>query len=212
MTSTLPVGFYLRELSGEPARRGGRGLSALGEGGASEIEARVSEAHAHGVLEGRAAAQAANDAALASQTAALEQRLATEREMWAGEQGSLLGELIAASFADIEQRVSQKIGQILRPLLEEKLRAKAVMDLAQSLDSLLAKGDYAKVAISGPKDLLAALEARLGGAHAGLSFIETDRVDVTVEADETVLETRIKAWMEVIGGSGGDGAAEGDGS
>ena len=50
MTGAHPVAFYLKELSGEPARRGGRAL-ALGPEGTSDLETQLSEAHTRGVLE-----------------------------------------------------------------------------------------------------------------------------------------------------------------
>ncbi len=195
MTNALPVAFYLRELSGEPERRGGRGLPA---GGASESEALIADAHARGVLEGRAAGQVDQDQALAKQAAVFEQKLVAERQRWTVEQADRVCEMLRATFEDIEQRVALHVSDILKPFLLEQVRLKAVEELSASLHSMLSKGDYAKVNISGPRDLLSEIESRVGIAHPGVSFNEGADVDVTVHADDTIIETRIGAWTDSI--------------
>ena len=194
--TALPVAFYLKELSGEPSRR--RGVPQ-GET-ASDIELQVSEAHARGILEARAEAQVELDVALAKQAAEFESRLAAEREAWVAEQGSRLAQLVAAQLEDIEQRISQRVSLVLQPFIGEEIRDKAVRELSEVLDGMLAKGDYAKISVSGPQDLVAAMETRLGGSHPGISFLPGEAVDVVVVADETILETRIGAWVAAIEG------------
>ncbi|HEX2841788.1 hypothetical protein [Hyphomicrobium sp.] len=195
MTTALPVAYYLRDLSGDAERRGGR---ALAQGGVSESEALISDAHVRGVLEGRAAAQVEQDAVLGQLQASFDQKLATERQRWAAEQGAHLSALIATAFEDLEQRVAERVGSILKPFLSDSIRAKALEELSASLNLMLAKGEYAKIAISGPKDLLSEIEARLSQRHAGVTFVESDGADVVVYADGTIIETQIGAWTEAI--------------
>lgn len=199
--TALPVAYYLKDLSGEAQRRGVHGFAALrGGGDASELEHQIAEAHARGVAEGRAAAQAEHEAAAAAQTLACEQRLASERAQWAAEQGANLGGLIAAAFEDLERRIGDLVSETLKPVLEERIRMRAIEELARVLNGMLSKGGYARVTVSGPADLLAAMEARLAGGHSGVSFVATGAVDVTVNADETVLATQIGAWASAIAG------------
>ncbi len=200
MTTALPVAYYLSELSGEPPRRGAKELYARDAEASSNIEMQIAEAHARGILEARAAAQVENDAALAKQAAAFDRKLAAERERWSAEQGAALGQMITTALADIEQGISEQVGRILMPLLGEEARKRAVMLLAQSLGGMLGKGDYAKVTISGPQDLLSAVEDRLGTAHAGVTFVAAEGCDLSVVADTTILETRIRAWADAIEG------------
>jgi hypothetical protein len=200
MTSSLPVAFYLKELSGEPARRGGRQM-ALGGESASDVEMQIGEAHARGILEARAEAQVELDVAITKQAAEFDKKLATERQRWAAEQGERLAELIASELEQIEQRVSDCVSRILQPLLAEQIRGRAVDELARSLGAMLSKGEFAKITISGPQDLLSAMEARLDGSQAGLSFEVADGVELSVSADDTILETRIGSWGETIKGN-----------
>lgn len=196
MTNALPVAYYLKDLSGDPVGRGGRGMAGGPDGG-SEVEKRISDAHALGILEGRAAAQVETDKALANQAAQFERKLAAERQKWSTEQGARLGDLVAKAMEDVEQRIADQVGRVLKPVLGERVRGKAVEELSLSLNSMLAKGDYAKITITGPGDLLSMLEARLND-HAGVSFVIADGIDVTVSADETIVETQIGAWAEAI--------------
>lgn len=195
MTTALPVAYYLTEMSGEPSRRGGR--APIGGEGSSDIAAQISDAHARGILEARAAAQVETDAALAAQAAAFEKKLAAERQKWAAEQGALLGQLLSSSMDDLERRIADQASRILVPIISEQSRVKAIEELSALLNSLLAKGEYAKVSVSGPNDLISAMEGRLG-AYEGVSFSVTESVDVTVRADETIIETQLGAWANAI--------------
>lgn len=196
MTHALPVAYYLKDLSGDGTGRMGRGLPG-GPDGASEVEKRITDAHALGVLEGRAAAQVENDKALAAQAAQFERKLAAERQKWSADQGARLGEAVARTMQDLEQRLADQVARVLKPFLAERIQKKAAENLALCLNGMLSKGEYAKVTISGPGDLLSAVEAKLG-TFDGISFVTTEGADVIVSADETILETRIGAWAEAI--------------
>lgn len=200
--TALPVAYYLKELSGEVSRRGGRALGAFGHDGASDIEAQLEEAHARGVLEGRAAAQAEFSAAAEAQAAASEQKLASERQTWASDEGQRLGGLISAGLDDLEQRISNVVGEVLKSFLSEQAKDKAVTELAQSLREMVSKGDYAKIVVSGPADLIEAMEKQIDTGRGGVSFVASSGSDLTVSADETILATRIGAWIDVIKGAG----------
>lgn len=198
--TALPVAFYLKDLSGETSRRRGAGLPGAEE--ASDLDFQLKEAYARGLSEGRAAARAEQEAAAAAQASTFDQRLAAERQTWAQEQGERLGTLVGAAFEDLERRVSDQVSDTLKPILREQIRVKAVEELAHLLNGMLSRGGYAKISIAGPADLVERLRVRVAAEHAGLSFVETAEVDVTVRADETILATQIGAWADTLSGSG----------
>lgn len=199
MTHALPVAFYLNDVDGDVARRGPAGLSFAS---ASDIEARIADAHARGVLEGRAAAQVDTDAALARQTAQAEQKLKAERQKWCDEEGQRLGGQLTRSLEDLEQRMAAQIAQILRPFLAEEVRTRAMVQLSATLNDMLSKGDYAAISVSGPYDLIEAIKSRLKGDGEAIAFTEGEGPNVTITADETILEARIGAWTGAIQGDG----------
>jgi hypothetical protein len=199
MTGAHPVAFYLKELSGEPARRGGRSL-ALGPDGASELEVQIADAHARGVLEERAAARVEMETALARQQAAFDQKLASERQKWAREEGARIGMMLTEALGGIEQRLAETVSHILKPILLERVRARAVSELGEALAGLLTQGDFAKFTISGPKDLLEVIESQLGGRHDVVTLVASEAADVTIRADDAIMQTRIQAWADAIEG------------
>lgn len=205
--TALPVSYYLTDLSGEVQRRG-RGFAPFSDSDEGDAETRASEAHARGVAEGRALADAEHQARAEAQAAAFEQRLAAERARWAEEQGAQLGGLLASALEDIERRIADAVSEVLRPILIEQARARAMGELSRLLNDLLAKGEYAKIGVSGPADLIAVLEARLAGLHECVSFSVSSAQDVTVSLDETVLATQIGAWANAIAGDSASGDLE----
>jgi hypothetical protein len=66
----------------------------------------------------------------------------------------------------------------------------------------LAKGEFAKLVVSGPEDLLAGLRQNFDGKVANVSFVPAAGCELRIAADETILETRIEAWAEAIQGAG----------
>jgi hypothetical protein len=196
--TALPVAFYLKDLSADASRR--RGPGAIDAEGASDLDFRIREAHARGVLEGRAAVQAEQEAAAAAEAQAFAEKLAAERQAWAASEGERLGGLLAGAIADFERRISDLVSDALKPVLHAEVRARAIDALSRVLSDMLSKGTYARVVVTGPADLLARIEARLAAGYAGVSFVAGAGVDVTVNADETVLATEIGAWADAISG------------
>ena len=56
------------------------------------------------------------------------------------------------------------------------------------------------ITVTGPEDMIGVLKARLEGRADGVAFLVSERAtDISVEADDTILETRIGSWLEAIG-------------
>lgn len=196
--TALPVAYYLKELSGEQPRHVWRGLVASADA-KSDLDIELSDAHTRGVLEGRAAAQVEFDSVTATRAVAFEQKLAAERQKWAAEEGERLSQMISSGIEDLESRISSLVSEVLRSFVGERVRGKAIDELSQTLNTMLTKGEYSKVIVSGPADLTTEVERRLSTHVAGVTFVEAEGVDLVVNADDTILATRIGAWLKAIG-------------
>ncbi len=200
----LPVARYLNELdAGSERARGTRALAghASGSGKAgAEVEARINEAYARGLSEGQAAARSELDAKLKEQAAAVETRLAADRRAWVAGEGERIAAALAAGLSGIEVRIANQVARVLKPVLAGHVQRRAVEELAHALEALLTKGDIGRIIVSGPPDLLEALRGPLEGKASNVTFAPAATADLRIEADETVLETRIAAWAEAIGG------------
>ena len=69
-----------------------------------------------------------------------------------------------------------------------------------TFDALLVKGEYSKITVTGPEDMIGVLKARLEGRADAVAFLVSEHAtDISVSADDTILETRIGSWLEAIG-------------
>lgn len=168
----------------------------VGSTGAAE------DALARGREEGLAAGRAEYAAKLDEERAAAGARLAEERAAWASEEGARLGDAIGAAFQVLEETVGDAVAAILSPVLQDALRARAVDELASTLRRLMAS-DQRILRISGPEDLLEALRGRLCGDISAIAFEAAEEIDVHVVAEQTIIETQLRAWMTRIDGRSG---------
>ncbi len=146
---TFPVAHYLKDLNGDTPR----GALAFGKTTPEQdIEQRIEEAHIRGVLEGRAEVQGEFNAQSQRQAEAAEQRLKLERARWVADEEPGLGELIVSSLQGIETQLADQVGRIPKPFLLERVRQRAMAEFVSALDALLLKGEYSKIAVSGPEE------------------------------------------------------------
>lgn len=195
--STLPVAHYLRELAPDAGRRR---IGADLVSGKEEVERRVEEARMLGVLEGRAAVQAEFDARLKAQAASFEQKFAEARQAWVQAEGERLAGLLASAAEDLKHQIAEQVARVLRPFVADTARLRATDELKASLDRLLTNGEYGRVSISGPQDLIAAFKEHADGKGWNVVFQASQGVDLRVSLDETILETRIGEWTAAIKG------------
>ena len=108
----------------------------------------------------------------------------------------------------LDADLTRRIGRLLVPVLTDALRRRAVDDLAQALGRLTADPNHAAIRVSGPEDLLAALGQRLGAQADGIAFAPGAAPEVSVVADQTVIETQLAAWTRLLAAAAADPAAD----
>ncbi|AWN37616.1 hypothetical protein [Methylobacterium radiodurans] len=171
-----------------------------------EAEARGrAEGHAQGLAEARAEAEAA----MAAERESFAAQLAAERARWSESEAEQLAAGFAAALRALDADLTRRIGRLLVPVLTDALRRRAVDDLAQALAKLTADPNHAAIRVSGPEDLLAALSHRLGPQAAGIAFAPGAAPEVSVVADQTVIETQLAAWTRLLAAAAADPAADG---
>jgi hypothetical protein len=192
--SAIPIAAYLADFGG---RRG----SAKGDRkGADGPPSPAEEAYARGLAAGRDAATAEWGERLEQERRAHEEKRAEERSAWLEEQASALASSLTTGLQDLERRIADSTGRILAPFIASELRVKAVANLCTELDILLRKDGGIALSISGPDDLLERLREKIGDRAESVAFEAGAGPDVRVEAGETLLETRLGAWLERLRG------------
>lgn len=200
--SVAPIARYLVELSKDavtPNRS--RTPSPLGGSESSQNHnpfidpaARVKDAYARGLADGKAEAEAELQARLEEQQRQFEDRLAAERQFWAADQVDRL----AAALAEMQAGIADAAARVLKPFVTTQLRQVAAAELLECLDVLISKDHQIRLHISGPEDLLELIRQRLATKAIVADFVPSPDYEIRIEAGQTILETRLQAWMAKI--------------
>jgi hypothetical protein len=94
--------------------------------------------------------------------------------------------------------LAETTARILKPFLATEMHRRAIADLAESLTALRTQENTSHISVSGAADLLEALRVRLEGKLENITYRQSDACDVRVTVGQTVLETRVGAWMARI--------------
>ncbi len=163
-----------------------------------DIEAERREAFA----EGRAQAQAEQQALHAADTAALNERHATELEALRRRYEDEAAAAIYGRFSEIGSylatMVSNHTARMLAPVMDEMLREKAVADLAVLITQSIGAGEGCKITVKGPSSMFEALKAHLGDETLVFRHQEAADPDLSVEFGDSILVMRMAAWADNV--------------
>ncbi len=156
---------------------------------------KVAEAQAEGRRLGRAEAERAFEQRLAAERESFAQLVLDERSRWSREESERLAQALAAASETLMSTVSDATSRVLLPFLTARARERAIADLVVTLETLLADGKHPVVTVAGPRDLVAEIADRLGARAEGVTFQPSERPDVRVVADSTIIETQLATWL-----------------
>lgn len=191
----VPAARYLADFGADGDARAPRAGGAPVQNDSVAAAARIDEAFARGIDDGRAAAESEFETKLEEQRAEFAAQLVAERQEWAAGTGEELANRLLAAVQEFESRVAETTARILKPFLAAELRRQAIEELQSSLDMLMATDSGVSLSISGPADVLEALRGQLSGKTATVTYTPSDDCDVRIVAGPAVLETRLKGWM-----------------
>ncbi len=161
-------------------------------------EAALAAARESGRAEGVEATRAEAAGELEQARREFQAQLAAERQKWLREEGEALASNLATALQQIEDRLAECVTRILRPFIIESLRRQMIAELVEHVGSLVASHATMAIKIAGPADLLAVLQEKLSGLPVAIDYERDLGVDVRVVAEETMIETRLKAWIDLI--------------
>jgi hypothetical protein len=156
---------------------------------------KVAEALAEGRRLGQAEAERAFEQRLATERETFAQLVLDERSRWSREESERLAQALATASETLFATVSDATSRVLLPFLTARARERAIADLVVTLESLLADGKHPVVTVAGPRDLVAEIADRLGVRAEGVTFQPSERPDVRVVADSTIIETQLATWL-----------------
>jgi flagellar biosynthesis/type III secretory pathway protein FliH len=167
-----------------------------------DIEARLHEAVERGRQEGLAAARAEVEAVLTRQQGEFEERAQAERTAFQRQEYAALADQISAGLSEVEARIAEAVAHILRPYLAQEQSKRVIQALSETLGRILSSESPALLKISGPEAVLDALRDRLSSYAVQVEYSLEDGVDVTIEAQQTVIRSQLQAWLDLIDTAG----------
>ncbi len=164
------------------------------------IAARVATAHAAGVTKGAEEACIARAVEIANLKAAHSNELESARRKWVEEEGCRLGELIVATLADMEARISDSLQGVMLPFFKKIIPQAAVSELAATLADAMEDDFKGPLFLSGPDDLVADVKARLISRDIDVVCESSPGLELMARSDGFVVTTRLKSWIDGIEG------------
>ncbi len=167
-----------------------------GEGG--DWVNRVFEAYENGFSEGEEAAKAGADERIKKMREDLEVELSQRETAFKEGEGEQLRQAFQQSLVEIEERLSQKVSEILVPFIEERARERAVTSLVQVLRRQLSETPDAIIEVSGPEHLFDLFTSKAGELSNTTKFSENSSADFEVKVSDMTLSTGLKEWCEEL--------------
>ncbi len=153
------------------------------------------EGRAEGLEEGRAEAAVQAEA----MRKAYDEQLAVERQKWLDAESELLKAQLTSALQQMKEQLADCVGQILRPFVIESLRRQMLDELMEHIATLAAAHEAIDMVIVAPADLIEVLRRKLADLPLAIRYAPGESVDVSVTAGQTTIETRLKAWIDLIG-------------
>jgi hypothetical protein len=166
---------------------------------APDVELILENGRQAGLTEARTLAEEQLARLQAEHAAALE----SARQAWADEVATTLAAQLQPALDGIADQIADTVGRLLRPFLEVELRDAASRALIEQIRPLLAGADGPLIRVAGPAPLVETLR-RVFPPERAVSFEENDATEVTILVGETMIETRIDAWIARLDGHGPD--------
>ncbi len=133
---------------------------------------------------------------------ALETAHHDQAEQLAHQLGAQAAAAIARAFDDAERRLLSHLdaaaSRVLSAFLGDELQKRAVDALARTVAATLADRDAVRVRVSGPLHLSEPLANALGARAAQMEFTEAPGLDLAVDIDGNLIETRLSEWSAAI--------------
>jgi hypothetical protein len=122
------------------------------------------------------------------------EELAVQRELWVEQEAAQLSAQIVDSLGNLERILSDRVARILASIIPEALQQKALAEFNEILGTILTGEISTVLKVTGPEDMLKAIQARFAIRDGIIEFVPSDDVDVTLVAGDTTIQTQLNSW------------------
>lgn len=159
----------------------------------TQLKAAFDNGYRQGHAEGRVEAESDSEIRLADAAARYAEQLAEEKQIWQRECADVLLARLESIAKSIERSIEDRVAELLRPWLLDRLRARALQDLEKAVSRALIEG--AKVHIEAPPEIIGHLRERLPSETFQIGFSESPNADIRAYIEDTKIEVNISAWI-----------------
>jgi hypothetical protein len=160
------------------------------------LERQVEEAFVRGLEKGREKAKEEFELELAAANSQLVEELAAERKSWVVEQSEALKDQMITSYGEFKNSIADSVARILTPFLTSALTKQVIDELIEVLSIMHSQKSVSTIRMSGPDDLIQALQEKLEGRNFNIECIPSQTKEVTIIADQTTVVTQLQAWID----------------
>lgn len=160
----------------------------------------LAEAYERGRLAGRQEEQEVFADKFEQDRQRLDQRLQALRDEWNASQVEPMAQQLTAAMAAIEERLADHVAKILEPFVEKALQVKAVEEFCATIKDAVRGSAEALIAITGPRDLLDAIAAKLKPLPVPIEYVVSDACVVSARLGATIFETQLSRWLSALEG------------
>ncbi len=170
----------------------------------ASLEDLLAAAREEGRVAGLEEARIRFDAELEEERAGFAFRIEEQHQLLNEQVADRMGEQIAREIDRAAATVGDHVGAVLRPLVDTAVRDRAVAEVVGVVKRLLTTGDALTFRVSGPEALIERMRERDDLPVDRMTFEAAETADLVVAVDETVIETGLGAWQDLMGRAGGD--------
>lgn len=163
----------------------------------AELVAARDAAFLAGHAEGLATAEAAWALQLSDAETQAKHDLASAREKWADSVADLVANRLADTMREANATVAGHVARILADIATRVRTPAAIDALVAQLMDLIRDQPAARLHVSGPQDLLAALDERQLDVPIASRTVN-EAADLSVRIDDTLLETQLGNWHRAL--------------
>lgn len=191
-----PVARYLVDVAQGPGAGGAVfGIGKTASKAAPDEAAIAREAYERGLAEARAAAQDELAMAISDERRAAAKQLEDQRRLWKDREGERLAAAITTGLATIETRIAETVATIIEPFVTERVRIAACSDVVATVKDISNRSRGVAIELKGPDDLVRSVAERLP-KDIVVTTLASEGPEVRAIVDQTIIETRIGAWLQ----------------
>ncbi len=163
-----------------------------------DISVKLAEAYARGRNEGLAEGRGEASDRHAGELAAARELAETQQQAFILKEAAELEAAIRSRLGQIEDNIGGAVTRILASFLSQQIVKRAVDELTRAIARISAGNSAGLIKVRGPERVLALLRKPIADLPIEVEYVEDDRVETVIEANNTQIVAELRPWAELL--------------